>query len=639
MHCRQCNDFKAITTLLRKDGLWPDIECDVSKASVSRFHSSTGLYHMSKGVDLIGARVEDNLVVIDIYNAKGETVGAQYIDPNGKKRFSKGLQKQGAFAVVSGPIDGDCYVTEGWATGVSVHMATGKPVIVALDAGNLPKVANELRVAYPTANLIVAADNDKPGMEAVRAANLPYVAPETFGADWNDVHNANGLEAVKSALVCEPAVLKENEIDIDGCEDESVWADYYFLSGPNLVYKKSTAAKMKVSAFNIAMLSQDTTVVKNGNSRSVSPIEYLCKYYRQRVLHNAIYAPQYEEIFFEYQGNQCINSYLPNRVPKPDPNWRSKSNWCIFHDHIMNLMPSEREGWLMIQWMAHNVQHPGKKILWTPIVLGIQGDGKTTIINALQQIMGTQNVKSVSNEEVYSSFNAFASGAAVASLEEIRMIGHNRHDVLNKLKPLITNQSISVVRKGQDAIEVPNCTNYCAFTNFPDALPLDDDDRRWAVFKTRYENRQQLMEECKSTYWDEVHTAYKKHFAELRGWLLSVPLDDFPIYEPPDTEVAKSAMIENARSSDELSTRDVIEEMGDVFTMNAFLSKIKQNNVLLNSQKAGKILRKIGCDRTELIRIKNERIRLWFKPNVAKLSEAEIRRIYEDEVNPYGTPF
>ena len=69
---------------------------------------------------------------------------------------------------------------EGWATGASLHEATGLPVVAAMDAGNLGPVAELLRRSYPDAAITIVADNDdKPGREinpGVTAATKAAVA-------------------------------------------------------------------------------------------------------------------------------------------------------------------------------------------------------------------------------------------------------------------------------------------------------------------------------------------------------------------------------------------------------------------------------------------------------------------------------
>ena len=214
VHCRQCNDFPEITKILRSMGLWPAIVEGAPAVPVGNLHDFEDHtpYHVRKGVGLGSAKLEGNNVVIPIYSAEGKTVGTQTITPRGDKRFTAGMAKEGAFGVVGGAIEGVCYIAEGWATAASVSASTGRPAIFALDAGNLPKVAAVLKEIRPNAQLIVAADNDEPGIKAAEETGLPWAAPKRPRDDWNDVMLNLGQLAVKKglerALLADPGSLE-----------------------------------------------------------------------------------------------------------------------------------------------------------------------------------------------------------------------------------------------------------------------------------------------------------------------------------------------------------------------------------------------------------------------------------------------
>ena len=106
-------------------------------------------------------------------------------------------------------------IAEGYATAASIHEATGHPVVVAFNAGNLAAVTRALRQTYPHARLIVCADDDfetpgNPGLAFASAAarqSSARVSVPTFGAgrlagetDFNDLHRPQGLDAVRAAL-------------------------------------------------------------------------------------------------------------------------------------------------------------------------------------------------------------------------------------------------------------------------------------------------------------------------------------------------------------------------------------------------------------------------------------------------------
>lgn len=107
-------------------------------------------------------------------------------------------------------------VCEGFATGASLHQATGHPVAVAFDAGNLRPVALALHQRYPAARLVVCGDDDSdtqaktghnPGRtkatDAAQAVGGLAVFPGGLppgGSDFNDMHQHHGGAAGLAAV-------------------------------------------------------------------------------------------------------------------------------------------------------------------------------------------------------------------------------------------------------------------------------------------------------------------------------------------------------------------------------------------------------------------------------------------------------
>ena len=193
-----------------------------------------------------------------------------------------------------------------------------------------------------------------------------------------------------------------------------------------------------------------------------------------------------------------------------------------------------------------------------------------------------------------SQFNAYAEGACVAALEEAKVAGHNRYEILNSLKPLVTNEIISVTRKGQDSIQVPNTQNYIGFTNEKGALPLGEDDRRYGVFRTKYQSREQMWADTGDEYWDRFHSAYRKHAGAVRGWLLDRDVSDFNRHFPPAMNESKRRMIEDARPQEDQIIADVIEDFEDYFTSEEVVRECKKEGAQVNSKRVGKVAGEMG---------------------------------------------
>lgn len=183
-------------------------------------------------------------LVIPMYDRPNHIVNRQAIDANGGKFFLPGGEVAGAYGKIAAPNSdwtGGVYLAEGFATAASIHMATGKPVVIAFNAGNLPKVAVKMAQILPeNAPVYIAADNDasqtgiKKAAEAAKVlgSRARVVMPEFTGdeiarfqarhgqdslpSDFNDLHELQGLEAVKAALdtPLAPDRLPETEIKL-----------------------------------------------------------------------------------------------------------------------------------------------------------------------------------------------------------------------------------------------------------------------------------------------------------------------------------------------------------------------------------------------------------------------------------------
>lgn len=211
-------------------------------------------YLVNKGIEALGVcqAWETGNLIVPGYNIleKSETnlkhldniQIIQTITPEGEKRFSKDCPLKGAMYIIdpnkdlsrdfsqvapestwAPPLPDDAHreilIAEGFATGASLHMATGKPVAVSFTAANLEPVAKNLKKVFPNINITVCADNDhrqkkNVGVEkaelAAKAVGGRVIVPEFTAAekaqgltDFNDLAKSRGLEAVSKIITAE----------------------------------------------------------------------------------------------------------------------------------------------------------------------------------------------------------------------------------------------------------------------------------------------------------------------------------------------------------------------------------------------------------------------------------------------------
>ena len=155
----------------------------------------------------LGVSDRDNCLVIPVL-IKNQVASLQFIAPDGSKRFLPGGAVAGGYYLVNDRTTDTttAIVCEGFATAASLFEATGHPVVMAFNAGNLLAVAHDLRATHPDSRILVCGDHDKSGVgqgkakEAAIAVGGLAIIPDTEGEDWNDVHVRGGLKAVKQAI-------------------------------------------------------------------------------------------------------------------------------------------------------------------------------------------------------------------------------------------------------------------------------------------------------------------------------------------------------------------------------------------------------------------------------------------------------
>lgn len=206
-------------------------------------------------------------LLVPVKNVQGEMVGMQKILPDGTKLFHPGTEKKGSFHLIGEYINGEAFICEGFATGATIHMATGKPVVVAFDAGNLVEVSRTVRKSYPSTKVIVCGDDDRgtkdnPGREMAERAAKEGLAQVVFpefddqdGTDFNDVHVTFGLDRVKKIL---------NQVEAPSTYLKSLGTHgdkfYYISSQGNAVTSLSASGHNKNNLFSLMPLQYWETV-------------------------------------------------------------------------------------------------------------------------------------------------------------------------------------------------------------------------------------------------------------------------------------------------------------------------------------------------------------------------------------------
>lgn len=205
------------------------------------------------------------------------------------------------------------------------------------------------------------------------------------------------------------------------------------------------------------------------------------------------------------QGRTFVNTYIPIETPQiagdPSP----------FLDHLAKMLPVERDREILLHYLASMKQNPGAKFQWWPVVQGVQGNGKTMLDTIMSFAIGSRYSHLVNPEAMAKTgnqFNTWIEGNLYLGVEEIYV--NNRRDFLETFKATVTNLRVPQEGKGTNQTTGDNRLNGLLFTNHKDGVPIDTDQRRYAIFYTAQQSLADL---------DRDGMLEPGYFPDLYDWL------------------------------------------------------------------------------------------------------------------------
>ena len=259
-------------------------------------------------------------------------------------------------------------------------------------------------------------------------------------------------------------------------------------------------------------------------------------------------------------GLTFVNAFVPA------PGARAQGDVMPFLRHLELLLPDSKDREILLSWCAAVVQKPGVKAKWAPVLIGTQGNGKSLIGDVLAYAVGRNHTVKPRADQLGGRFNSWIENKLLAVIEEIHTQG--RREVMDALKPLITEERIEVEGKGRDALMVDNRCNMLMCSNHRDAIMKTKDDRRYAVFYCA----QQSAEDKQRDGMDDLYFKGLFTWLEERGGFAAVAhfLDQ---YVPsvsirgcsPNTSGTEQA-IEESRSPAQQAVLEAIDMEQEGFT-------------------------------------------------------------------------
>lgn len=386
------------------------------------------------------------------------------------------------------------------------------------------------------------------------------------------------------------------------------WLKYWcYVTSTDEFFHHRLTLKVKPEAFNNMYGRKLMPVVDDKNAEAVAtgkplmrPQDFALNLHTIKCVAGYRYTPsEPNNIYPKKDGLSYVNTYRKNH-PTPTPEGAVEAK-AMVDRHMELLIADPEHRRILFDWLAYNVQCPGMKIRWAPLFQGGEGCGKTFFYELISTVLGHGHAKLVNKASISGSWNEWATGAQVIAIEEIRVVGENKYEIMNKLKELITNNNVPINQRNNDTRTVENTTNYIAFTNFHDALALAHNDRRYFVIKAILQEEDEIRA-VGEQYFDDLFGMLDERAGALR-WIFEnhqISPDFNPNGRAPHT-IFRDQVIED--TSDEITTvvRRLVEEADHAQINHDFILAKALTNVFVleevskpSDRYLGQVLRGLG---------------------------------------------
>ncbi len=245
-----------------------------------------------------------------------------------------------------------------------------------------------------------------------------------------------------------------------------------------------------------------------------------CRVHKFPQARTAVFHP---DLPFQAFVGDGVNTYLPAEV------FSEPGDIGFFWDWFGRLLPVKRDRRILMGWSIDLVQNPGKKMLWSPVLQGAEGNGKSTMFEILAYAIGEQYCHTARSKELSSTFNGWQVGKLLAHVPEVHMGG--RRELLDDLKPNITDYRIPIRQMHQVEANCHVPLNWCFTTNYKNAVIKSRMDRRYATLFTAQQSKadveRDFPENYMSEFWDWLRDV---GFARVTHYLRTAPPD--PEFSP-----------------------------------------------------------------------------------------------------------
>lgn len=566
-------------------------------------------YLRKKNVKPFGVRFGPRgAVMVPVRNAAGELRAIQWIDETGGKRFTSDAEIGGNFHLIGLPSDdGWLLIGEGYATCASAHMATGLPVAVAFDAGNLAKVAAVLRPLYPKAKFLFLGDddrhllprldkqlakygiNERPPQDGKPHSYETSSGPVTVQVSWIPgeldvlriegeiragdkivsvrLENAGRAKALSAAhkfkgraifpRFADPLSTGTDFNDLHGAQgldDVRCQLERATASTPAADARARQTEHASCGGLTLQIMLDHWVFLRgepliwDGVNRititTKAAVADLGDFFRAWTKHPDRQTKLHKNLIFDPTCQRDPRETI-NLYDGFESQPDGKKSCALLIAHLRNMCGGNTDLFdAVAKWLAYPLQHVGAKMRTALIIHGEhEGTGKSLFFDAMRQVYGRYGRVITQLQLEGDHKGDWMTQMLFCVAEEVVTASHKK-DNKGLLKSMITSPQLHIDEKYKPGRQENNHANFVFLSNETQPMMLDKFDRRYTVIE--YE------EEHPPDYFAAIGAELAAGGAQgLFQWLLDYPLGDFNEYTRPYQTEARSDLIDLAKTSDE----------------------------------------------------------------------------------------
>lgn len=336
-----------------------------------------------------------------------------------------------------------------------------------------------------------------------------------------------------------------------------------------------------------------------------APHRALMKNDLTKKVEQTLYLAGNDNRFVEQKGEPVLNTWRNESIAaEPD------GDASIILGHVNFLLPREEDVNHFLDCLASIVQRPSDKIRHALLIISGQGIGKTFFHHLFVRMFGDRDVNIVDSDVLHSEWNTPLVDKRILVMEEL--MTDARKEVYNRLKPLLSDETILANEKHIRRREAMTPRAVMAFSNHAVPVSLEMGDRRFWIVRSEAARRDK-------DYYDRLFGEGLSQAGAFLHYLGMRDISRFNPSAPPPMTDAKAAIISDSRPRVEQVLRELLDSehpslCKDVVAVShiRLLVQIETQSSRFSNNQLTEALRAVGGVNLGQVRLGHERReRLW----------------------------